>query len=134
MILSIHKKLSMLKKIEYAQTKFWESRWTRHWITGAWNKYDSLGCNRRFRLGFWCRPKEPPNLLKFSIVFGLHFDQIFQDSRKFELSSFDFDLFRLFCVPLRFDELFSLTENVCFLNRSMAWLFLRSTALFWRII
>ena len=106
----------------------------RTWIPGAWNKYDSLGCNRRFRLGFWCRPKESPNLLKFSIVFGLHFDQIFQDLRKFELSSFDFDLFRLFCVPLCFDELFSLTENVCCLNRSMAWLFLRSTALFWRII
>ena len=30
MILSIHKKLSMLKKFEYARTKFWESRWTRH--------------------------------------------------------------------------------------------------------
>ena len=29
MILSIHKKLSMLKKFEYARTKFWESRWTR---------------------------------------------------------------------------------------------------------
>ena len=29
MILSIHKKLSMLKKFECAQTKFWESRWTR---------------------------------------------------------------------------------------------------------
>ena len=30
MILSIHKKLSMLKRFEYARTKFWESRWTRH--------------------------------------------------------------------------------------------------------
>ena len=27
---SIHKKLSMLKKFEYARTKFWGSRWTRH--------------------------------------------------------------------------------------------------------
>ena len=40
MILSIHKKLSMLKKIEYAQTKFWESRWTRH-------KWTSLTCTLR---------------------------------------------------------------------------------------
>ena len=30
MILSIHKKLSMLKKFEYTRTKFWGSRWTGH--------------------------------------------------------------------------------------------------------
>ena len=35
MILSIHIKLSMLKKFEYAQTKFWGSRWTRH-MTAPW--------------------------------------------------------------------------------------------------
>ena len=30
MILSLHKKLSMPKKIEYTQNKFWVSRWTRY--------------------------------------------------------------------------------------------------------
>ena len=93
------------------------------WIRnpGAWNKYDFLGCNRRFGLGFWCRSKESPSfLLRFSIVFELHFESNLSRFEKIELSSFDFDLFRLFCVPLYFDELFSLTENVCCLNRSMA--------------
>ena len=78
----------------------------------AWNKYDFLGCNRRFGLGFWCRSKESPSrLLRFSIVFELHFkSKIYQDLRKIELdrktevSSFDFDFF---CVPLCFDKLFS---------------------------
>ena len=77
-------------------TSFWLQRWARSWgsflmsntsgnswrILGrtrnpsAWKKYDFLGCNRRFGLG----------LLRFSIVFELHFEsKIYQDLRKFEL-------------------------------------------------
>ena len=43
MILSIHKKLSMLKKFEYAWTKFWGSRWTRHL---KWNSKICLTLDR----------------------------------------------------------------------------------------
>ena len=46
----------------------------------AWKKYDFLGCNRRFRLGFWCRSKDSPShLLRFSIVFELHFESKIYD-------------------------------------------------------
>ena len=58
MILSIHKKLSMLKKFECAQTKFWGSRWTRHqycFIRNSTQMLSNFKKNFKKLVSFWKR-------------------------------------------------------------------------------